>query len=149
MSRFQFRLQSVLKLRERDRDKAAQAVQQAELAKQKLVDQIHEIENERSALGQERTTGSIGAIDIQRLLDTERYDSTLIERVLGLQSNVSLIEDEIHRRRAKLVECEKGVRVLEKLAEQQKANWTDDQAKRQQDVLDEWASFRHFRNKDA
>lgn len=149
MAKFQFRLQSVMRLRERDRDKAGQAVQQAEHARQKLLDQIEELERERREQSSARSAGSIGIIDVNRLLDAERYESTLIERVLGLRSNVALIEEELHKRRMKLVECEKGVRVLEKLSEQQRAAWVEAEASRQQLVLDEWSSFKHFRQKDA
>ncbi len=41
---FQFRLQSILRLRERDRDQAAQAFEQAVRAKQILLERIDEIE---------------------------------------------------------------------------------------------------------
>ncbi|MFO1062327.1 MAG: flagellar export protein FliJ [Pirellulales bacterium] len=144
MAKFQFRLQTVLVLRTRERDRAAQSVQQAESAKQKLLDQIDIVEEERRRLNESRITGSIGAIDVNRLLDSQRYEGTLLEQVLGLRNNIALIEQEIGKRRLRLVEAEKGVKVLERLAEQQKAAWTEAEFKRQQDVLDEWASFRHY-----
>lgn len=144
MAKFQFRLQTVLVLRTRERDRAAQSVQQAESAKQKLLDQIDIVEDERRRLNESRITGSIGAIDVNRLLDSQRYEGTLLEQVLGLRNNIALIEEEIVKRRLRLVEAEKGVKVLERLAEQQKAAWTEAEFKRQQDVLDEWASFRHY-----
>lgn len=141
---FRFRLQSILRLRERGRDQAAQALEQAVRAKQILLDRIAEIENERQKLLVERQAASVGQVDIQHILTSQRYEASLVETVRGIEENIRKIELAIAERRAKLVECEQGVKVLEKLRDGQLEAWNLEQAARNQSRLDEWASFRHF-----
>jgi flagellar protein FliJ len=149
MTKFQFRMQSVLTLRQRERDQAAMAVQQAEAARQKLLEQIADLEGERQRQNSDRTTASLGTIDVNRLLDVQRYQGSLIERVLGLKSHLNLIEEELAKRRARLTEHEQGVKALEKLAEQQRSVWLEAEQGRQQQLLDEWASYQHYQRKEA
>lgn len=141
---FQFRLQSILRLRERDRDQAAQALEQAVRAKQILLDRIDEIEKERRELLEQRGAASMGKVDIQHILTSQRYEAGLIEQVRGIELNIGKIEIAIQERRAKLVQCEQGVKVLEKLRDGQRETWDLEQAARSQSRLDEWASFQHF-----
>jgi flagellar export protein FliJ len=133
-----------MRLRVRDRDKAAQSLQQAQLAKQKLLDEIAALEHENQQLVAVRGAASLGQVDIQRLLDVQRYQLTLADSIRGIRGNVALIDQEIEKRRAKLVVCEQGVRALEKLEEHQRETWRAEQAGRSQANLDEWASFQHF-----
>lgn len=141
---FRFRLQSILRLRERDRDQAAQAFEQAVRAKQILLDRIEAIEGERRELVEKRQAASCGQVDIQHILTSQRYEATLVETVRGIEENIRKIETAIAERRAKLVECEQGVKVLEKLRDGQLEAWNQEQAARSQSRLDEWASFQHF-----
>ena len=144
MSNFRFRLQSIMRLRVRDRDKAGQALQQAQLAKQKLLDQIREYQEESDCQISVRSAASLGQVDIQRVIDAQRYQLTLAESIRSLEANIGLIDQEIEKRRAKLVVCEQEVRVLEKLEEHQRTAWEAEEAVRGQARLDEWASFQHF-----
>jgi flagellar export protein FliJ len=144
MSSFRFRLTSIMRLRVRERDKAAQALQQAQLAKQKLLDQIASLEHEIQEQAAFRGQASLGQVDIQRLLDVQRYQMNLLEEIRSIRGNVGLIEQEISKRRAKLVVCEQGVKALEKLEENNRAAWQAEQSQRTQASLDEWASFQHF-----
>ncbi len=144
MAQYRFRLQSILTLRERDRDKAAQSLQQAQLARQKLLDQIDELHRDIEEQNQLRGASNLGQVDVQRVLDAQRYQLTLIESIRGIQVNIGLIDQEIERRRAKLVVAEQGVKALEKLSENQRQAWNEEQATRSQSRLDEWASFQHY-----
>ena len=145
MSSFRFRLLSIMRLRVRERDKAAQSLQQAQLAKQKLLDQIRELEEEIASLASVRSAASIGHVDIQRVIDAQRYQLTLLENIRSIQSNIALVDQELEKRRAKLVVCEQEVRALEKLEDKQRIAWDAEQAQRDQSRLDEWASFQHFK----
>lgn len=144
MSNFRFRLQSIMRLRVRERDKAGQALQQAQLAKQKLLDQARAIQEESDRQITVRSAASLGQVDVQRVIDAQRYQLTLAESIRSLEGNITLIDEEIEKRRARLVVCEQEVRVLEKLEENQRDAWEAEQALRSQGRLDEWASHRHF-----
>ncbi len=68
----------------------------------------------------------------------------LLETMRGTELNIGVIDQEIEKRRAKLVVCEQGVKVLEKLEQQQRETWNAEQAARSQSRLDEWASYQHY-----
>ena len=141
---FRFRLQSIVRLRERDRDEAAEALRQALRAKQILEDQVSEIETERSQQHELRRATSSGSVDFQKIIDAQRYQLFLESQVAELQGQISLIEQECQRRRAKLVKCEQAVRSLEKLEEHQRAEWNAAQVSSEQNTLDQWSSFRYW-----
>ncbi len=145
---FRFRLASVLKLRERDRDEAAESLRQAMQARQILLDQIAEVQAERTQQNRLRIANNQEAIDPQRFLDAQRYQMYLDSRVAGLQGQVGLIDQEIERRRAALVKCEQAVRSLEKLQDHQRSEWMAAEAARAQSRLDQWSSFRYWSNSE-
>ncbi len=143
---FRFRLQSITRLRERDRDDAAEALRQALRAKQILEGQVTEIESERNQQSELRKASASGSVDFQKIIDAQRYQLFLESQVADLQAQISLIEQECQRRRMRLVKCEQAVRSLEKLEEHQRNDWNAQQAIQEQNTLDQWSSFRYWSN---
>jgi flagellar protein FliJ len=141
---FRFRLQSIVRLRERDRDEAAEAMRQALRAKQILEVQVSEIETEREQQNKLRIATNSGSVDFQKMIDAQRYQIFLDSQVAELHGQISLIEQECQRRRARLVKCEQAVRSLEKLEEHQRAEWDAVQVSSEQNTLDQWSSFRYW-----
>lgn len=146
MSQFQFRLQSVLRLRERLRDEAADSLRQARLAIQKLNDQIDTLQSEVTDQQRLQSGSSTGVINTQRVLESQRYQLHLAGEILSARENIALIEQECQRRQQLLVKREQDVRALEKLRESQMTQWQHMQIVAQQSRLDEWASFRFWKN---
>lgn len=143
---FRFRLQSVVRLRERDRDEAAEALRQALQAKQILENQVSDIQIERSQQDELRLASKTGAINFQKMIDAQRYQIYLDSQTADLQVQISLIEQECERRRARLVKGEQAVRSLEKLELHQRTEWNAQQASKEQNTLDQWSSFRYWSN---
>jgi len=141
---FRFRLLSIVRLRERERDEAAESLRQALQAKQILEDQVGELRAERNSQNELRMVANQGAIDPQRMINAQRYQMYLDGQVAGLQQQISMVEQESQRRRAALVKCEQAVRSLEKLEEHQRAEWHDQQVTAEQNTLDQWSSFRYW-----
>jgi flagellar protein FliJ len=141
---FRFRLDSVLRLRERDRDMAAESLRQALEAKQILEDQITERRQERDQQNSLRLAGKHQQFEPQRMLEAQRYQMFLDSQVAALQEQVGLIEQECQRRRATLVKCEQAVRALEKLRENQRIQWQAVEDTRAQNALDQWSGFRYW-----
>ncbi len=141
---FRFRLQSILRLRERERDEAAESLRQALQAKQILEDQVSDLRAERNSQNKLRMVANQGAIDSQRMINAQRYQMYLDGQVVGLQQQISMVEQESQRRRATLVKCEQAVRSLEKLETRQLAEWNEQQATTEQNTLDQWSSFRYW-----
>ncbi len=143
---FRFRLQSVVRLRERDRDEAAEALRQGLQAKQILENQVSDIQLERSQQDGLRLASKTGTVNFQKMIDAQRYQSYLDNQMADLQGQISLIDQECERRRARLVKCEQAVRSLEKLETHQRTEWTAQQASKDQNTLDQWSSFRYWSN---
>lgn len=146
---FRFRLLSIVRLRERERDEAAESLRQALQAKQILEDQVSELRAERNSQNELRMVAHQGAIDPQRMINAQRYQMYLDGQVAGLQQQIAMVEQECQRRRASLVKCEQAVRSLEKLEEHQRVEWNDGQATSEQNTLDQWSSFRYWTDNQA
>ncbi len=146
MPDFKFELQSVLQLRERDRDEAARALQQSRLAMRKLDDQVSELLNQHAAQQPLQLASGSGQINAQQLLESQRYQLVLLQEIKQLNEDKSRIEAEHARRRMVLVEKEQQVRSLEKLKERQLAKHQLKAASKEQDALDEWSGFHHWKS---
>jgi flagellar protein FliJ len=144
MKNFRFRLQSLTNLRERQRDQAAESLQLARQALRKLEEQISSLNGEIDQQIELQNQANQGAVQIQKLLESQRYQMQLSFQIQGLREKMDLIEQESRRRQSALIEREKAVRVLERLSDSQRLQWQNEQDKRQQHQLDEWAGYRHW-----
>ena len=138
-----FRLATLLKIRERERDIAAKAVQDVFLAIDKLDTAQLEIDEANRRMNDARKQSSSGAIDLHQILDAQRYQMVLSAQAAQIADHKSKLNQELERRQFALVECQKAVKSLEKLRDQ-RAHAADVHAlARQQERLDEWSSIRH------
>jgi flagellar protein FliJ len=144
MGQFQFSLRQIKKLKEANRNQAADSLQQAMLATQQLemqIDSLHSDLNEQASI---QNRSSLGIIRTQRVLESQRYQLQLLGHLQSLREKLALIQNECQRRRVILLEREKEVRVLQKLEEKQLQQWQHEQMKVHQRQLDDWASYRHW-----
>ena len=138
MSRFTFRLQSLLRLRCAQRDERRTELAQAFRAEEILRRQRQEIAADIAHMRQRRSTPA-GPLDIDALLDAARHEFVLSSRQKVLEEQSVQVSAEIERRRLALVAADQQVRMLEKLketAEQRHRAW---QQAREQKRLDEAA----------
>lgn len=120
MSRFNFRLTSLLKLRVHTRE-ARQTDLAAALRRLKLAESARsEVQDEQGRLETHMRTSKRGqTIDVDRMLDGHRYQIALATRVAELSRAIGEAQQEVERCRQKLVEADRDVKVLEKLHDQQ------------------------------
>ena len=138
-----FRLATLLKLRDRDRDMAAKAVQDVHLALEKLDVAQLEIDESNSQMNEARKQSSYGAINLHQILDAQRYQLVLAAQSAQIADHKGKLNQELERRQFALMQSQKAVKSLEKLRDQRtQAADTHDLA-RQQQSLDEWSSIRH------
>ncbi len=146
MSEFRFRLQSVVQLRERERDQAAQAYEKATLAQQQLDDEIQRRQQDHDAQQPLQTTDDQQVVDPQRIIESQRYQLVLLQEIAELRTKRQLVDTECERRRQVLVAHEQRVRSLEKLKDKQAADWQAREARGEQIALDQWAGFQYWHN---
>jgi len=113
-----FRLATLLKIRERDRDQAAKMVQDARLAIAKVEENKRELMVQNAEMNDLRKGASSGAIDLRRLLDAQRFQMVLAAQVQQLDEHLGKLQQELERREASLLKCQQAVKSLEKLRDQ-------------------------------
>jgi flagellar protein FliJ len=120
MAQFQFRLRTLLAVREASRDERRVQLAEAQA-------QDRELKERRAILEREladqkilfRSGASPGRLNIDRLLTANRYGMVLRRELHDLFEHEQTLEAEIERRREILVAADREVRVLEKLRARQ------------------------------
>lgn len=143
MPRFHFRLATLLRLRERDRDDRRTELAEAFRVDERLKQQAQRLQEQLDGLLELcRRTGGPGPIDVEQLLESRRYEMTLRTDLAGVQQQRQAVAAEIERRRQVLVEANREVRVLEKLRDHQAERFAAEENLRQIKFLDEIAQNR-------
>lgn len=137
-----FRLATLLKIREQERDRAAKEVMDARNAIQKLEAAKAEVQEENERINEFRKQASFGNVNMQSILDAQRFQMLLAAQVQQLDDHLGKLNQELQRRESKLLECQQGVKSLEKLKQHQEENWLASENNRMQMQTDEWASVR-------
>ena len=120
MARFKFRMATLLKLREAARDERRAELAQAYRADDVLSEQLQQVQAELSALEERcRKAAGPGTIDIDRLIEAQRYEIILKVQQGNLNEQRGRLAAEIERRRVALLAANREVRILEKLREHQ------------------------------
>jgi flagellar FliJ protein len=146
MGRFQFRFDTLKKIRESERQQRRLELAQALQAEQLVETQIHQLEaEEQETRTRCQAAAGPGRVDVDTLLDIHRYAAILKVRVQLLRDQLARLRTEIERRRQVLVEADRQVRVLEKLRERQWDEYCLAESRREVKNMDEVAqrSVRH------
>lgn len=143
MTRFRFRLETVLKLRCAERDQRRQQLAEALEAQQILQQREKELSDEtqqvRSRLRQQSEPGEV---QVDGLLSAHRYELVLRAHLHQLTQHKAQVAAEIERRRQALVEADRAVRTLEKLEEKQRLAHRRQEEHAERKQLDETAQQR-------
>jgi flagellar protein FliJ len=145
---FRFRLQTVLKLRIAERDerrgelaKALRAVEILQERRQELGEEMRG--NQESA----RKLAEPGSANIDRILQTQRYEAILKGTLAQLVLQERQVSEEVDRRRQALMEADRQVRVLEKLAERKREEHQRQEQRQEMKLLDEAAAVTYIRQR--
>ena len=120
MARFKFRMATLLKLREATRDERRTELAQAYRADEVLSINLDQVQTELIALEDQcRKAAGPGKIDIDRLIEAQRYEIILKVQQRSMKEQRGRLAAEIERRRVALLAANREVRILEKLREHQ------------------------------
>jgi flagellar FliJ protein len=143
MAKFKFRMATLLKMRIAARDERQAELAEAYRADDILNARLEEIRGECASLLDEcRKVAGPGTVNIDRLLEAQRYEVLLRmyeKQTLEQKRRVGM---EIDRRREVLLAANREVRVLEKLRERQLERYRDEENRRDIKRLDEIAQQR-------
>ena len=118
MPKFRFRLQTLQRLREMNRDELRVRLAEAFQAEQILTQQRDAVAAEAAALAAtRRQLMTDGSMDVTRLLESQRYQLLLEAQSRTLAEQATRLAEEVDVRRQAVVEADRQVRVLDKLRE--------------------------------
>jgi flagellar protein FliJ len=143
MPKFEFRLATLLKIREAARDERQAELAEAYRADDFLIERLRQIQAEFDDMleGCRKAAGP-GAVDIDRLIESQRYEVMLRAYEKQTHEQRKLLAVEIERRREALLAANREVRVLEKLRERQIERYREEENRRDIKRLDEIAQQR-------
>lgn len=140
MAAFTFRLATLLRLRESIRDQRRQDLAQALRAEELLRHEQQRVEEELRELAERsRQAAGPGEVRVDTLLEAERFELVLLARRRLLASQQEMLQAEIQRRRAALVEANRQVQVLKRLCQRQAERHRQEENRREVLALDEVA----------
>jgi flagellar FliJ protein len=143
MARFEFRLQTLRRLREIHRDEQRGRLATAFEAERILQSQRDALAAEAAEhLQSQRRAMREGLLDVNRMLTTQRYQLALEAQAKVLAEQAARLAEEVDRRRAALVEADREVKVLDQLEERQRAQHRVAALRAETKLLDEVASNR-------
>lgn len=142
MAQFQFRLATLLKLRELARDERRMQLAEA----LRLIDQMRARRTEIDALlrdAHQLQAATAGALDVDRLLNATRYELVLRAEQEKLKLQEESLAGEVEKRRQALVAADRDVRSLEQLRGTQHERHLAEAEQRSQKEFDEIAVRRY------
>ncbi|MBC7856283.1 MAG: flagellar export protein FliJ [Pirellulaceae bacterium] len=145
---FRFRLQTVLELRIAERDERrgelAKALRAAEILQERRQQLTEEMTDNQELA---RKLAEPGKANIDRLLQTHRYEAILKGTLAQLVAQEKQVAAEIERRRHVLTEADRQVRVLEKLQERKREEHARGELRQEMKQLDEVAAVAFIRRR--
>jgi len=143
MAKYTFRLNTLQKVREAHRDQQRASLAEAFRAEQVLEESRAQLileEQELRRLQRSATEGQY--LDVNRLIEAQRYELLLKAQSEELAKQAKLLEAETERRRQTLVEADREVRVLELLDERHRQVHNREEQRAETNRLDEAATVR-------
>jgi flagellar export protein FliJ len=139
MAPFQFRLETLLRIKLLTRDERRRQLAEAYEAEQIVTRQISELESEMSDWKRQAAEALLGLVDVDRILAFHRHELVLKSREQALNEQRKMLAIESEKRRAALVEADREVRVLEKYRDLRLEQHRIDEARREAKQMDELA----------
>ncbi len=137
-----FRFETVLRLRETERDQARSHLSEAYEALRRVEEREQQLSQERQQLLIEAQRRRTGTLSIESLLSDGRYELQLEAECRQLRDAASQIQAEIERRQAAVTAANTAVRQLEILKEHDRKAIEIKQDKLVQGYMDEVAARR-------
>jgi flagellar FliJ protein len=143
MAKYKFRLNTLQKVRGAHRDQQRGSLAEAFRAEQVLAENRAQLTVEERELRELQRSASQGQyLDVNRLLEAQRYELLLKAQSQELAKQAVLLAAETERRRQTLVEADREVRVLELLDERHRRAHALEAQREETKRLDDVATVR-------
>lgn len=140
MKKFIFELESLLNMRRKREELVAQELSTAQAAKIRIVNKISDTKKTVSALIEDSKSYLKTSIKIDSLLISRNYIELLKRQLSALEIDLQAAEENISGVKLKLAEAVKQRKIIEKLKENQFAQYKKDYNKNDNAQMDEIAN---------
>lgn len=138
--RFEFRLETVERLRRAAKEQQQRAVAAAAREVRRVEERIQRTSDElRAQVHETRSAGRARRIDVGVIRSHEFYNARLQRTILYAQADLAARQRELAAERNKLAEAMKRLKVIEKLRERQWQRFRQEQERQDQAETDEMA----------
>lgn len=146
MTRFRFRLKTVLKMRQQEERQQQRRVAEVVRIREHFEGRLRELgEAKHHCVESLRALAETGGLDMRRIASVRYYGSQLDFQQVEIHEKLRLVDQELERRRLDLAEASKQRQIIEKLRDRQVAEHRRSLEKRQQAVLDEVGNVQFVR----
>jgi flagellar export protein FliJ len=146
MPPFRFRLATLLRLREANRDEKRLLLADAQRAEQIVTDRIVDIDRQLAGIrGASADASQPGPVNVDTLMEMQRYELLLKAERSTAEQQRQVVAAEVLRRRETLLAADREVRVLEKLREGQQQRHRQEEDRLDHKRLDEIALRGYWR----
>jgi len=144
---FKFRLDPLITLRDNKLKERQRELAQAYNARRILEEHIREIDDKlEEGIVAARSVMQPGkTVDIQSLIGYRRQEMFLRAQQEDLLQKIQMVDEEIEKRLAAVVEANKDLKIIEKLKEKRHEKYLGEESKAEAKMMDEIASNRQRR----
>lgn len=145
MKQFQFKLDSVLRLRQRELKESADT-HRSELKHRKQIElEIRELELKASPRqARSQVIGAGEKIVPHKILEADRYRQELLRQIQLKNQELEETQKRVAAKYGELLEAQKNLKIIETLRTRHFEEWKQHNERRQQTQADEIASLRHL-----
>lgn len=143
MSRFKFRLQRLLELRQKKEHEAASAVAAARNAAEAAALREQDLAARRDATRQELLPAAGQTVRVAELHEIAFLVRALDERVVDARKAHEIAEQSVHEKVEELSEAMRDRRILDRLKDRQTEEWRAEDARQEREVMDAIARDRY------
>lgn len=126
---FQFRLKSILMLRQRERDLQEQFVAKCQTDLEKCIVKRNELSDAKQAVYEQiRLINESAVCDVLQMIHRQRYSDQLANELVLAEAEIHRAETDLEKCRRELLTAIQSVRALEKLSERRFVEYQQTQA---------------------
>ncbi|MCL6589571.1 MAG: flagellar export protein FliJ [Firmicutes bacterium] len=148
MKKFKFKLETVLKVKSRVEELRQKELKEAEVRREQARRQLAQRQEEMAATVANYREQFQANIDLYKANDYHRFIKWLSKQIELATQHLEQCEQEVHRRRLKLMEATREKKVLEKLKEKAYEEYKAEELREEIKFLDELGTSQFFRQKD-
>jgi flagellar FliJ protein len=145
MAKFRFRLETVLKHRERIEDERQRELAMKLREKMILLDQLRLMQQTISQSKRDLSDGLVGEVDLARVAQFTRYSAHVAQKAQAIVARVAGLEREIEIARQRLLDATKARKAMELLRQRHWERWQHEETRRETAQLDDLAVQRFGR----